>query len=70
MYGQNSLASQPYLLAQQQASAFNAIQSMSGLQQLSWLGNAIKREKTYKDDIKDMDQEIKNYLYGEETITF
>ena len=70
MYGQNSLASQHYLLAQQQAAAFNAIKNMSGLQQLAGLGNVIKREKTYKDDIKDMEQEIKNYLYGEETITF
>lgn len=70
MYGQSNLSSQLCLLVQQQAAEFNAIKNMSSLQQLAGLGNFIKREKTYKDDIKDMEQEIKNYLYGEETITF
>lgn len=65
MYGQNSLSNQSWLLAQQQQAAFHAIQNMSnysGLAGLSGLGNAINRERTYRDDINDMEKEIKEYL--------
>lgn len=65
MYVQSSLCNQSWLLAQQQQSAFHAIQNMSsysGLAGLSVLGSALKRERNYKDDMQDMEKELKSYL--------